>query len=102
MSLILFLFYSIQDMKYNGELRRIRELYWYKNVKDSDEQRFEISMETVSPLFIILLAGILVATLLLVSERGRSLILHKRKRSAYEMSQGDSNTRLNTEVQVTN
>jgi hypothetical protein len=88
-------------MKYNGELQRIRELYWYRDLQDPEEQTFEVNMETVSPIFIILLTGILVANLLLISERGRSLILRNWKRFAYGMSKAENNMHLITELQPT-
>jgi hypothetical protein len=81
----MFLCYSIQEMKYNGELKRIRELYWYRDLRDPEEQIFEVDMKTVSPIFIILMSGVLVATLFLVYERGRNLLLYNLKRFACRM-----------------
>jgi hypothetical protein len=69
-------------MKYNGELTRIRKLYWYRDLRDPEEPIFEVSMKTVSPIFIILVTGILMATLFLIYERGRNLLLHNLKRFA--------------------
>jgi hypothetical protein len=81
----MFLCYSIQEMKYNGELKRIRDLYWYSDLRDPEEQIFEVDMKTVSPIFIILLSGVLVATLFLIYERGRNVLLYHSKRFAYRM-----------------
>jgi hypothetical protein len=67
-------------MKYNGELKRILKLYWYRDLSDPEEQIFEVNMKTVSPIFIILMSGILMATLFLIYERGRNLLLYKFKR----------------------
>jgi hypothetical protein len=69
-------------MKYNGELKRISKLFWYRDLRDPEEQIFEVNMKTVSPIFIILMSGILMATLFLIYERGRNLLLYKFKRFA--------------------
>jgi hypothetical protein len=97
MSLI-FLSYSIQEMKYKGELKRIRELHWYRNSPDPEEQIFEVDMKTVSPIFIILMSGTLVATLFLVYERGRNLLLYSLKRFACRMLKTGSTFNVNAEV----
>lgn len=64
-------------MIYNGELQRIRELHWYKKIHDSGERTFQVSIQTASPLIIILSVGILVAALLLIYERTRNVTLNK-------------------------
>jgi hypothetical protein len=85
-------------MKYNGELQRIRELDWYRDLYDPEEQLFEVNIKTVSPIFIILMIGILVATLLLIYERGRNLLLYNLKRFAYRMLKTKNTIHINTEV----
>lgn len=69
-------------MTYNGELHRIRELHWCKKIHDSGARTFQVSIQTASPLFIILSVGMLVAALLLIYERARNVTLNKWKRHA--------------------
>lgn len=94
----MFLRYSIQEMKYNGELNRIRELYWYRDLRDPEEQIFEVDMKTVSPIFIILMSGVLVATLFLIYERGRNLLLYNLKRFSCRMLKTKNTSDINAEV----
>jgi hypothetical protein len=87
-------------MKYNGQLQRLRELHWYKNVRNPEERIFEVSMKTVSPVFIILIIGILVATLVLISERGRNIALNKWKRYAYRKLKLEKSNHLSAEFRT--
>jgi hypothetical protein len=95
---LLYLCYSIQEMKHSGELKRIYDLYWYKDLRDPEEQIFEVNMKTVSPIFIILMSGVLLATFILIYERGRNILLYNLKRFSCKVLNTKDTFHVNSEV----
>ncbi|PSN29859.1 hypothetical protein C0J52_26357 [Blattella germanica] len=59
---------KLQEMKYNGQLERIRELHWLRKLQDSANEVSEIHMTTAVPIFSILGCGILFSVLFLFGE----------------------------------
>lgn len=85
-------------MKHSGELKRIYDLYWYKDLRDPEEQIFEVNMKTVSPIFIILMSGVLLATFILIYERGRNILLYNLKRFSCKVLNTKDTFHVNSEV----